>query len=122
LNSFKEISDQYGISDLNPVATAAIRSSVNSDDIVKRVKEELDLDIKVITGKEEAFFGFHAVTHTISTQDAVTIDIGGGGTGRTFSESQAIVSSTGRPPCALTRRATDISDSVPPCTQAIRAR
>src|SRR5699024_11742571 len=91
LNSFKEISDQYGISDLNPVATAAIRSSVNSDDIVKRVKEELDLDIKVITGKEEAFFGFHAVTHTISTQDAVTIDIGGGGAGATFVEDKELI-------------------------------
>jgi exopolyphosphatase / guanosine-5'-triphosphate,3'-diphosphate pyrophosphatase len=97
LTSFKEIAGQYEVSDLNPVATAAIRNSVNSDDIVKRVKEEIDLDIKVITGKEEAFFGYHAVTHTISTQDAITIDIGGGSTELTFFEDKELIYSTSLP-------------------------
>lgn len=97
LKSFKEIAEQYGVSDLNPVATAAIRNSVNSDDIVKRVKDELDLEVKVITGKEEAYFGFHAVTHTISTHDAVTIDIGGGSTELTFFEDKELIYSTSLP-------------------------
>lgn len=97
LHSFKQIADKYDVVDLCPVATAAIRNSSNVDEIVKRVKEELDIDIKVISGKEEAYYGFHAVTHTISTHDAVTIDIGGGSTELTFFEDKELIYSESLP-------------------------
>ncbi|CAM4172771.1 Ppx/GppA family phosphatase [Lacicoccus alkaliphilus] len=97
LKSFQLIAGKYDVVDLYPVATAAIRKSSNVDDIVKRVKQELGIDIKVITGKEEAYYGFHAVTHTISNPDAVTIDIGGGSTELTFYEDKELIYSTSIP-------------------------
>ncbi len=97
LRSFMLVADKYSVTDIYPVATAAIRNSSNVDEIVKRVKEELDIDIKVITGKEEAYYGFHAVTHTISNPDAVTIDIGGGSTELTFFEDKELIYSTSIP-------------------------
>jgi exopolyphosphatase/guanosine-5'-triphosphate,3'-diphosphate pyrophosphatase len=97
LQSYKEIAEQYDISDIHPVATAAIRQSVNVEDIIERVKQDIDLDIKVISGKEEAYYGYHAVVHTISYQDGVTIDIGGGSTELTFFEENELVYSISLP-------------------------
>ena len=97
LQSFKLIAEKYDVADLHPVATAAVRNSTNMEEIIKRVKDELDIDVKVISGKEEAYYGFHAVTHTISTHDAVTIDIGGGSTELTFFEDKELIYSTSIP-------------------------
>src|SRR5699024_9923941 len=44
LNSFKKISEKYHITKIFPVATAAIRQSKNREDIIGRIKSELDLD------------------------------------------------------------------------------
>lgn len=91
LNSFKQISEKYHINEIYPVATAAIRQSKNRDDIIDRIKSELDLDAVIISGEEEATLGFEAAVHTISYYDAVTIDIGGGSTELTFYEDKEIV-------------------------------
>ncbi|TVT29823.1 exopolyphosphatase [Salinicoccus cyprini] len=97
LNSFQLISEKYDVEEIYPVATAAIRQSVNVDDILKRAKSEVGMEIKVITGKEEARYGYHAVVHTISNMDAVTIDIGGGSTELTFFENKELIHSVSLP-------------------------
>ena len=91
LHSFKQISEKYHITDIYPMATAAIRQSKNREDILKRIKAELDLDAKIISGEMEAALGFEAAVHTISYCDAVTIDIGGGSTELTFYEDKEII-------------------------------
>lgn len=91
LNSFKQISEKYNITNIYPVATAAIRQSNNRDEIIERIRSELDLDAKIISGEEEATLGFEATVHTISYYDAVTIDIGGGSTELTFYEDKEII-------------------------------
>lgn len=97
LNSFKQISEKYDITDIYPVATAAIRQSKNRNQIIERIKSELDLDAKIITGEEEATLGFEAAVHTISYHDAVTIDIGGGSTELTFYENKELIYKTSLP-------------------------
>lgn len=97
LKSYKDVAEKYKIEELYPVATAAIRQSVNVDEIIKRIKDEIDLDVRVISGKEEAYFGYHAVVHTLSNRDGVTIDIGGGSTELTFFEENELVYSVSLP-------------------------
>ncbi|HIW13401.1 MAG TPA: Ppx/GppA family phosphatase [Candidatus Salinicoccus stercoripullorum] len=97
LNSFKKIAAKYGVSDIYPVATAAIRQSVNVDKILERVQSEVGMELKVITGKEEAYYGYHAVAYTISNTDAVTIDIGGGSTELTYFEDKKLIHSISLP-------------------------
>src|SRR5699024_12179798 len=43
LNSFKQIAAKYDVSDIYPVATAAIRQSVNVDGILERVQSEVGM-------------------------------------------------------------------------------
>ncbi|QQD85113.1 exopolyphosphatase [Jeotgalicoccus sp. ATCC 8456] len=102
LKSFKQISDKYNIDEIYPVATAAIRQSENRDEIVERINTELGLDVKIITGDEEATFGYEAAVHTISYYDAVTIDIGGGSTELTYYEDKNLIYKTSLPFGAVT--------------------
>ena len=63
------------------VATSALRDAPNKKDFLFRVKKELGLNIKVIGGKKEAYFGGIACANLLPEQEnALSIDIGGGST------------------------------------------
>jgi len=63
------------------VATSALRDAPNAKDFVKKVKKELNLNIKIIDGKKEAYFGALSSINLLKPiQNAITIDIGGGST------------------------------------------
>ncbi len=81
LQDFKQIANTLKCRKILCVATSAVRDAPNKDSLLKRVKKETSINIKVIDGKEEAFFGGLAATNLLPSQDeAVTIDIGGGST------------------------------------------
>lgn len=97
LTSYDKVARDAGVTEMYPIATAAIRASKNVDDIIKQVKSSLGMDIVVITGKEEAYYGYNAVAHTISNVDAVTIDIGGASCEITYYENKELVDSVSLP-------------------------
>lgn len=80
LHSFKSVSDKFNVTELHPIATAAIRQSKNNDEIVKEVKNEVDIDIKIVPEEDEAYYGYYAITHTTEIENGVSVDIGGGST------------------------------------------
>jgi len=80
LNSFKQIIEDYEVTDIRAVATAAIRQAKNKNRIISRMKRETGIKIEILSEEEEAYFGFLAVVHSMDTPSAVTIDIGGGST------------------------------------------
>lgn len=97
LTSYDKVARDAGVTDMYPIATAAIRSSKNLDDIIMQVKTALDMDIVVITGEEEAYYGYNAVAHTISNVDAVTVDIGGSSCEITLFENKELINSISLP-------------------------
>ncbi len=78
LQSFKTILHDYRVHTTLCVATSALRDAPNRDHFVRRVREELGIDIRVIDGDEEARFGAIAAGNLLPVRDAITIDIGGG--------------------------------------------
>lgn len=80
LISLKEILEEFEVTDIIAAATAAIRQASNQEAIVKRMKTKTGIDLVVLSGEEEAYFGYLAVVHSMDTSSAVTIDIGGGST------------------------------------------
>ncbi len=63
------------------VATSALRDAPNKKDFLKKVRQELGLNIKVIDGKKEAYLGALAAINLLpEIKCATTIDIGGGST------------------------------------------
>lgn len=91
LHSFKSVANKFEVNELHPVATAAIRQSTNQNEIIKHIKSELDISIKIIPDQEEAFYGFYAITHTTDVEDGVSIDIGGGSTEVTLFKDKTII-------------------------------
>jgi len=84
LMSFRQMLKDYDVHDVLATATAALRQASNQEAIVRQMKEQTEFEIDVLTGEEEAYFGFLAVAHSVPNTSAVTIDIGGGSTEITY--------------------------------------
>ena len=97
LTSFDNVAREAAVSEMYPIATAAIRASKNLEDIIRQVKDRVGMDIVVISGEEEAYYGYNAVAHTISNVDAVTIDIGGASCEITYYENKELLESVSLP-------------------------
>ena len=72
------------------VATSAVRDAPNKSEFISLVKKELGLNIKVIDGEKEAFFGGVAAANLLYEKSGVTIDIGGGSTEFAFIKNKKI--------------------------------
>ncbi|PAF44676.1 Ppx/GppA phosphatase family protein [Helicobacter sp. 11S02596-1] len=91
LNDFKQISQKYGSKKLLCVATSAIRDAPNAKDFIALVKRNCGIQIKVIDGQKEAFYGGIACANLSHKKDGITIDIGGGSTECAFIKDGKIV-------------------------------
>lgn len=80
LLTFKAMLDDFEIVDVKAVATAAMRQAINRERILALMKERTGIQIELLTGEEEAYYGYMAVAYSMGTPSAITIDIGGGST------------------------------------------
>ena len=81
LDDFITISESFKVRKLLCVATSALRDAPNKKDFLKRVRDSLKLNIKVIDGEKEAYFGAMACANLLpKLSSALSIDIGGGST------------------------------------------
>jgi exopolyphosphatase/guanosine-5'-triphosphate,3'-diphosphate pyrophosphatase len=65
---------------IKPVATSALREASNQAEFLHKLKQETGLDIRILSGQEEAYYGYLGVVNSMSVSDAFTVDIGGGST------------------------------------------
>lgn len=80
---FAEVARGYGAEEIVALATAAVREAENQDEFVQAVREAADLDVRVISGQEEARLIYLGVVSGIELpagQNALIMDIGGGST------------------------------------------
>jgi len=81
LEGFKNIIKTLKCQKILCVATSALRDAPNSSLFIKKIKNELDIKIKIIDGNKEAYYGGIAATNLLyQISNATTIDIGGGST------------------------------------------
>lgn len=74
--------DARGASTVVAVATSAVRESRNDQEALNRIREELNLNVRTISGKEEARMIYLGVLFSMSELDGrfAIVDIGGGST------------------------------------------
>ncbi len=82
LAGFKKKIHQYPNVTILAVTTAASRLAENSDLFLKRVRENIGIDMKIISSQEEAHFAALGCTELLDRQKdfALIFDIGGGST------------------------------------------
>ncbi len=90
LLTFKAMLDDFEVVDVKAAATAAIRQATNRESIITLMLERTGIQIELLSEQEEAYYGYVAVVHSIGTQSAVTIDIGGGSTEITLFEHKQL--------------------------------
>lgn len=79
LKSYAAICAKYKATPIVAVGTSAFRRAENAQEFLKRVRDETGIDIRVISGTEEAELSFDAARAEFG-DDIVVIDIGGGST------------------------------------------
>ena len=84
LKSFLNISNSLKSRKIICVATSALRDAPNAKDFISKVQKELKLNIKVISGESEAYYGGIAALNLVDKDSFVTVDIGGGSTEFSF--------------------------------------
>lgn len=77
---FVNIANFYKARKIICVATSAVRDAPNKEQFIRRVREKSSINIKVIDGKKESYYGGMAALNLLPPVDGITIDIGGGST------------------------------------------
>ncbi len=95
LRDFVQIAQSFQTRKTLCVATSALRDAPNKQEFLKRVREKLKLNIKVISGEKEAYFGAIACANLLPKQkNALSIDIGGGSTELAFIDADNVSQTT----------------------------
>lgn len=80
LKNFKARYTQYDHVVVKAVATAAVREAKNQAEFLKRVKDEVGLDLQVISGSTEAYLDYVGVVNTLPVRNGIIMDCGGAST------------------------------------------
>lgn len=80
LKTFRETLDKLGITKVKAIGTAALRTATNGPAFVQSVKEQLDIQIELISGSREAELIYKGVHLAVPFQENnyLIMDIGGG--------------------------------------------
>jgi exopolyphosphatase/guanosine-5'-triphosphate,3'-diphosphate pyrophosphatase len=80
LRRFRDLCLARGVDTISAVATSAVREAVNGEYFVERVRQECDIQIEVIGGREEARLIYLGARDQIdwAGRRALLVDIGGG--------------------------------------------
>ena len=77
LRRFKAITREMNLADIYFIATAAVRDATDGAQFVKRLEEEFNIKIKVVSGKEEGILAASGVLMSWPDANGIVCDIGG---------------------------------------------
>lgn len=80
LANFMHIAKTYKSRKILCIATSAMRDAPNRQVFVKKASQECGINVKVIDGSKEAFFGAVACANLSHNRSGIMVDIGGGST------------------------------------------
>jgi len=86
MKSYKLLLDVYEVKHVKACATSAMRDATNGAEIIRKVKTETGIEIKIISGQEEAslIYENHIAENMTKEESYLYIDVGGGSTELTF--------------------------------------
>jgi exopolyphosphatase/guanosine-5'-triphosphate,3'-diphosphate pyrophosphatase len=86
MKAFGHLIKAYDVQYVKACATSAMRGATNSADIIRKVKLESGIEIKIISGDDEASFIYenHIAENLDKLHSYLYIDVGGGSTELTF--------------------------------------
>ena len=89
MKKFKQKAISMGVTEIVAFATSATREAKNGTTFVQKIKDELNIDILIISGEMEAKLSFNA-NNIQNFGKIATLDVGGGSTEITFGDATEI--------------------------------
>ncbi|MGL6132142.1 MAG: Ppx/GppA phosphatase family protein, partial [Fusobacteriaceae bacterium] len=74
---FKEICKKNCVDEIIAFGTAALRISENGYKIVQKIKNDLGIDVEILTGESEALNSFNGAINSMDIDEGVVVDLGG---------------------------------------------
>ena len=70
----------FGVEEIVAAGTSALRDALNAKSFLARLKHEFKLDLRVLSGQEEAVYSYLAVQKglQLDARDVLVVDVGGG--------------------------------------------
>jgi exopolyphosphatase/guanosine-5'-triphosphate,3'-diphosphate pyrophosphatase len=78
LADFRAIAVGTGARRTLAVATSAVRDAANGPALLETVRKELGIDLRILSGTEEAHYGFLGAVRGLPVEDGALFDVGGG--------------------------------------------
>lgn len=93
MNGFRNMMDALDVKDYRACATSAMREADNGDEIVQAIKDQSDIEIEIIDGKEEADILYNTQIAQLLKRDKAYfyIDVGGGSTEITIFYNDTVI-------------------------------
>ena len=93
LKTHLETIQRYNVEKVVCIATSAMRDAKNSREFIQRVRDELDLNIKIVDGKKEAQLIYDGVKQVapIGKKPVMILDIGGGSNEFIIANSEGVL-------------------------------
>jgi exopolyphosphatase / guanosine-5'-triphosphate,3'-diphosphate pyrophosphatase len=67
-----------GITNIHAVATSAVREAKNREPFLERIKRESGITVRVLSGEEEAYYGYLSAENSTTLRNGFVLDLGGG--------------------------------------------
>lgn len=82
LKSYLARCGELSVDEIVAVGTSALRDARNAGDFKARLKRELGLDLRILSGEEEAAYSYLAVQRglALEAKEVLVVDVGGGST------------------------------------------
>jgi exopolyphosphatase/guanosine-5'-triphosphate,3'-diphosphate pyrophosphatase len=94
---FKRLCISQNTTEIIAVATEAVRKAANQQEFLNKAKSELNVDIRVLSGTEEAFYDYFGTINTLDLEDGLLIDIGGSSTELAYMKKRKLIDSISLP-------------------------
>lgn len=78
LRLFKRFCDSMEVDEIIATATSAVREAANGPAFLERVRLEVGISLRVLTGEQEAYYGVLGVLNEVHIDNSIIVDIGGG--------------------------------------------
>ena len=77
LKRFKKIYDHYQHVQVVAITTAAVRQAKNQKEFLERVRQETGIKLRVLSGRQEAYYDYLGVVRTLKLYHCLILDVGG---------------------------------------------
>src|ERR687897_693960 len=94
---FSAFCEATGVEEVVAVATSAIRDAGNGDELLEEIHRTTGLEARVISGRDEARYGWLAMANSTTIKDGFGLDIGGGSIQTLRIEGRRLVDSESMP-------------------------